>query len=591
MSVYVNATSRATKLSVGLYTDANGHPGMLLTQGSKSSPTAGATNDIPVSGATVTSGTQYWIAIMGTGGQLTFRDQVGGGKSETYAIPNQTTLPASWQTGITYNDGQLSAYGSASGGQPVPPVLNVTPTSLSFTATTGGADPASKTAALTNTGGGSLSFTTSPGASAWLTATPAAGSAPATITVSPHISGLSAGTYDGTITVTAAGATGSPQTIAVHLTVTDPPPPPPPALGLTPTSLSFTATTGGADPASKTAAVTNTGSGSLTFTTSTGTADWLAATPASGSAPATVTVSPHISGLAAGGYDGTVTVTAAGATGSPKTVAVHLTVTDPAPPPPPSSADWLQVDHDAERTGFASGETTLGAGRGRARSARPGPPRSTARSPRSRCTSAASRPAARRRDVIIAATSGARSTRWTRRPAPSSGGANFGTPPSQLRDPRRLRHRRPAGDRQGPRPHLRRQRGRRAAHAGDRATAPTRRRRVAIITGPATNRVWGGPTLDRLVHAVRRRPPATAATRRHGAGAIVKVDISGATPSLTKQWDVVPGIPAPNGGGGIWGYGGVSVDPATGRVYTATGADSMRRTRSTPTGSSHSTAS
>ena len=42
-----------------------------------------------------------------------------------------------------------------------------------------------------------------------------------------------------------------------------------------------------------------------------------------------------------------------------------------------------------------------------------------------------------------------------------------------------------------------------------------------------------------------------------------------------STWDVVPGIPAPNGGGGIWGYGGVSVDPATGHVLVATGADSV----------------
>ena len=28
-----------------------------------------------------------------------------------------------------------------------------------------------------------------------------------------------------------------------------------------------------------------------------------------------------------------------------------------------------------------------------------------------------------------------------------------------------------------------------------------------------------------------------------------------------------------NRGGGIWNYGGVSVDPATGNVYAATGAD------------------
>ncbi len=571
MSVYVNSTSRATKLFVGLYTDANGHPGMLLTQGSKSSPTAGTTNDITVGGATVTSGTQYWIAIMGTGGQLTFRDQLGGGKSETHALGNLTTMPASWQTGITYNDGQLSAYGSASGGQPVPPVLNVTPTTLSFTATTGGADPAGKTAAVSNTGGGTLSFTTSPGASAWLAASPASGNAPATITVSPHISGLSAGTYDGTVTVTAAGATGSPTTVAVHLTVTDPPPPVP-ALGLTPTSLSFTATTGGADPASKSAAVSNTGTGTLTFTTSTGAAAWLAATPASGTAPATITVSPHISGLAAGTYNGTVTVTAAGATGSPKTVAVSLTVTDPAPPPPPSSADWLQVDHDAERTGFASGETALGPAEARTLG------QAWATTVDGKVTA---QPlyvgnitaGGQSRNVVIAATSGASIYALDADTGAIIWRRNFGTPPSNCAIPGGYGFVAP--------PAIDKSRNRIYAVSEDgvlrtlaMADGTDAAAGVAIITNPQTNRVWGGPTLigSSTLYVSTASDGCDSPPWR---GRIVKVDVGGASPSLTKQWDVVPGIAAPSGGGGIWGYGGVSVDSATGRVYTATGADSV----------------
>jgi hypothetical protein len=73
--------------------------------------------------------------------------------------------------------------------------------------------------------------------------------------------------------------------------------------------------------------VTNTGSGSLDVTAS-GSASWLGVTPASASAPATLSVAPSISGLAVGTYTGTVTVTAttSGTTGSPKTVAVTLNV-------------------------------------------------------------------------------------------------------------------------------------------------------------------------------------------------------------------------------------------------------------------------
>ncbi len=44
LSVFLETTSTATKLNVGLYSDANGHPGTLLAQGSTSSPSPGAWN-------------------------------------------------------------------------------------------------------------------------------------------------------------------------------------------------------------------------------------------------------------------------------------------------------------------------------------------------------------------------------------------------------------------------------------------------------------------------------------------------------------------------------------------------------------------
>jgi hypothetical protein len=75
--------------------------------------------------------------------------------------------------------------------------------------------------------------------------------------------------------------------------------------------------------------VTNTGSGTLDWT-ATDDAAWLAVTP-SGSAPGTITLTPSIAGLAANTYTATVTVTAPGATGSPKTVAVTLTVNPSVP--------------------------------------------------------------------------------------------------------------------------------------------------------------------------------------------------------------------------------------------------------------------
>ena len=111
------------------------------------------------------------------------------------------------------------------------PVLSVTPGSLAFTGQAGGANPASQPMSVTNAGGGTLSWTAS-GNATWLSVTPASGTAPSTVSVGADISGLAAGTYDGTVTITSTGATGSPKSIPVTLTVTAPPPGPLPQISL-----------------------------------------------------------------------------------------------------------------------------------------------------------------------------------------------------------------------------------------------------------------------------------------------------------------------------------------------------------------------
>ena len=98
-----------------------------------------------------------------------------------------------------------------------------------------------------------------------------------------------------------------------------------PTIGVSPTSFSFSGTAGGANPASQSLSVTNTGGGTLSFTASTN-QPWLAAAPGSGTAPASVAVSVNTAGLAAGTYTGAVTITSAGATNSPLSVPVTLTV-------------------------------------------------------------------------------------------------------------------------------------------------------------------------------------------------------------------------------------------------------------------------
>jgi glucose/arabinose dehydrogenase/PKD repeat protein len=211
---------------------------------------------------------------------------------------------------------------------PPPPVLALTPASLSFSGSQGGSSPAAKTIDVSNTGDGTLTWTASETVP-WLSVAPASGTGAGTITVTPSLAGLTAGTYSSDVTVTAAGATGSPRVVPVTLTVA----PPPPALAVSPSSLAFTATEGGPNPAARDVSVTNAGGGALNWAASDD-APWLTVTPGSGSAPATLSVAPSIAGLAPGTHTATVTVTAAGVSGSPKTIGVTLTVTaQPATPP------------------------------------------------------------------------------------------------------------------------------------------------------------------------------------------------------------------------------------------------------------------
>ena len=220
MTVYVDSTSTATKLTVGLYANSGTHPGALLTQGTLSSPVAGAWNTVQVPGAAVSSGTVYWIAVLGpTGtGTLRFRDIAVGSAAETSAQSNLATLPAAWTTGSVYSNAPLSAYASAAAG----PLLSVSPSALTFSAKVAGTDPLPASIVVSNAGGGTLSFTSASDAS-WLTVTPTSGSAPQTLQLSASVAGLTAGTYTGHITISAPDTQGSPSVVTATLVLIGPP--------------------------------------------------------------------------------------------------------------------------------------------------------------------------------------------------------------------------------------------------------------------------------------------------------------------------------------------------------------------------------
>ena len=98
--------------------------------------------------------------------------------------------------------------------------ISRTPASLSASCTQG-TNASSQSFQVSNSGGGTLDYTISDDVS-WLSVSPATESSTGesdTITVDYSTSGLSAGSHSATITIAATGATNTPQTIPVTLTV------------------------------------------------------------------------------------------------------------------------------------------------------------------------------------------------------------------------------------------------------------------------------------------------------------------------------------------------------------------------------------
>jgi hypothetical protein len=109
--VYIDYHSSARTLIVGLYANAGGHPGALLAAGAAAYPSARAWNTVSLAPAQLASGSTYWLAVLGTGGTLRYRDRANGPcLAETSAQTSLGALPAAWSTGTAYSTCPISAY-------------------------------------------------------------------------------------------------------------------------------------------------------------------------------------------------------------------------------------------------------------------------------------------------------------------------------------------------------------------------------------------------------------------------------------------------------------------------------------------------
>ncbi len=212
---------------------------------------------------------------------------------------------------------------------PVTPVIGVTPISLSFAAIMGGANPAAQTFSISNSGGGTLSWSVSDNA-AWLSLSPTAGTGNGGVTVNVSAAGLAEGRYSASIISSATGASNV--TVPVTFTISSAPP----VMDVSPTSLTFVGTEGAGSPPNQTLSISNSGGSTLSWSASDNAA-WLSLSPTAGTGNGVVTVSVNTGTLAAGTYNGSITINATGAPSVtlPVTVTVNAAPITYSTPPTP----------------------------------------------------------------------------------------------------------------------------------------------------------------------------------------------------------------------------------------------------------------
>jgi Bacterial Ig domain/Malectin domain/Viral BACON domain len=220
-----------------------------------------------------------------------------------------------------------------------------------------GSSPADDIFNIWNSGGGTLSYATSDNVP-WISLSPSSGSSTGEkdpVAVHYSTNGMAAGVYNATITITVGGATNSPQTISVTLTIGAQP-----TISLSPTSLSPSCVEA-ASPADESFEVWNSGGSTLSYSIGDNAA-WLSCTPTSGTSTGekdVITVKYSTAALAPGVYNATISISAAGASNSPQTVSVTLTVNALPPPQPAIATSITSLSNTCKKKSDAAAQSFM----------------------------------------------------------------------------------------------------------------------------------------------------------------------------------------------------------------------------------------
>lgn len=284
--------------------------------------TVGSSTANPLSYTAVASSSPTnWLSVTPAGGNTN-----GSGVLTVSVDGTKLTMPGTYNGTITVSSANASS----------PQTINVTVVTssgtisapnatLSFVQAVGGSAPAPQTIAVTGSPvplAFSVAASTVPPGGAWLTATPAGGTTPGTVSVSVNGSSLAVGQYIGQVVITSPGANGSPINVPIVLNITNPA-----TATVTPTSLSFNYVVGQSVPAAQNLTVNSASAIPITAAAQS-TGSWLQVTPAQTTAPGSLLVSVTPSGLTASQtpYTGTITISSPNLV-QPIAVPVSLMVT------------------------------------------------------------------------------------------------------------------------------------------------------------------------------------------------------------------------------------------------------------------------
>lgn len=218
----------------------------------------------------------------------------------------------------------------------VKPTVTVSPSALTFDYLLGSPNPASQTINVTATSTTAVSATVT--GAAWLAVTTSSGQTPAVLTATVNPTGLTAGSYTGSITIATPSAAVTSRNVAVVLTVGSGS-----QLSAAPASLDLSAPLNGS---AVTATIAVSSTSPVTVSVAASDAAWLSVSPLSAATPATLTVTATPGTLVAGNYTGSVTISGPGS--NTVVVPVKFAVTVP-------TIDGITDAAGYETTAFAPG--------------------------------------------------------------------------------------------------------------------------------------------------------------------------------------------------------------------------------------------